>query len=146
MFLEKWGRCEEERGTEKIFFYYLLTCQVRIGWRKVRLLRQLLTQFNLISKTYRLCDKCGPQLVIWIWNFFFFETESRATNVGHSLLNESEKQYIDVNESKSVAHTFGFIKMSIFFLVQIFLIIIEKQTSQVSVICLFNFIITLPKC
>ena len=78
--------------------------------------------------------------------FFFFETESRATNVGHSLLNESEKQYIDVNESKSVAHTFGFIKMSIFFLVQIFLIIIEKQTSQVSVICLFNFIITLPKC
>ena len=30
-----------------MFFYYLLTCQVRIGRRKSHILRQLLTQFNL---------------------------------------------------------------------------------------------------
>ena len=39
------GRGEGER---KNIFYYLLRCQVRIGWRKARLLRQLLTQFNLL--------------------------------------------------------------------------------------------------
>ena len=30
MFLEKWGRWKEERGREKMFFYYLLTCPVRL--------------------------------------------------------------------------------------------------------------------
>ena len=34
-----------------MFFYYLLTCQVRIGRHKSHLLRQLLTQFNLIDKS-----------------------------------------------------------------------------------------------
>ena len=51
MFLVKWGRWEEERGRGKMFFYYLLTCQVRTGRRKSHILRQLLTQFNLIRKT-----------------------------------------------------------------------------------------------
>ena len=50
MFLVKWGRWEEERGRGKMLFYYLLTCQVRIGRRKSHILRQLLIQFNLFRK------------------------------------------------------------------------------------------------
>ena len=54
MFLEKWGRWEDERGREKMVFsfFFWLTCQVRIGWHKTHLLHQLLTQFNLFYEIF----------------------------------------------------------------------------------------------
>ena len=131
---------------EKEIYFVLLLRMCGTTKYKFVLFLQIKLIVYYISKTYQQCDKCGPQLLYESDFFFFFWNGKPCDKCGPQLVKWIWKTIYGCQWIQKCGPHFWIYKDVNFFLVQIFLIIIEKQTSQVSVICLFNFIITLPKC